>query len=305
MRIVRGFRVILCIMATVGAGSTVVQGQMATWDDFSNARDESKLRLEKATKLIGPSDEDKQRHSAFLDQPKTGIIKLVPQRECSLSTEERKNRGRFAEKCPTHFLQGGGSNFSFRKKEYVFPEQADITAKGNLMYSMGTLAQGIMVKLGDVPIEDVTLQSEGMVFLGHFVPSADAGTADTQAQQFNRGWKDGNYLYARGFDLEEDQTFGLRVVAYKGDIAREVEMSGKELGKVKREMATNQDSTLKIPANASGDIRKKYDPLFRDERKDIIVVFRIVRVDPDGAATLIWKELQRKNSPKLVPMKGE
>jgi len=36
-----------------------------------------------------------------------------------------------------------------------------------------------------------------------------------------------------------------------------------------------------------------------DKRRDIIVAFQVVRQDDDGNVTLIWKELQNKESPKL------
>ena len=36
-----------------------------------------------------------------------------------------------------------------------------------------------------------------------------------------------------------------------------------------------------------------------DKRRDLIVAFTVVRLDVDGNATLIWKILQEKESPKL------
>jgi len=35
------------------------------------------------------------------------------------------------------------------------------------------------------------------------------------------------------------------------------------------------------------------------KRDDVIVAFRVVRVDTDGSVTILWKELQRKKAPKL------
>jgi hypothetical protein len=36
-----------------------------------------------------------------------------------------------------------------------------------------------------------------------------------------------------------------------------------------------------------------------DKRRDVIIAFQVVRQDEDGNVTLIWKELQNKESPKL------
>src|SRR5688500_16957708 len=100
-------------------------------------------RDESARKKIAPEPSDIDAHKSFLKLSKTGITRLVVQQPCDIPVEKRaSNLDKFAKECPTHYIPGGGASFSFRKEDYTFTPHADITMKGKLLYSMGTLAQG-------------------------------------------------------------------------------------------------------------------------------------------------------------------
>jgi len=208
-----------------------------------------------------------------------------------------KNRDKAAKECPTQYLPGNGGNFSFRKGDYVTSAKSDITIGDKVVYSMGTLSQGIMVRIGDVPVDQLSLESDGVKFLTDYVPAQTASKADEQSHTFNKGLQNGKYLYARGFRVEENCTFALRVIAYRAKLSDEQ----KRLSVVS--LRNNPDPLLNVSNVGFTDIKVKTDPLFGDERKDIIVAFRIIKVEQDGSLTLIWKELQRTDSPKLVAEK--
>ncbi len=281
----------------------LVHGQppQITPSDIFAYQDRLKDRQKRAMTQIGPSKSDLDTYREFLKQPKTGITRLVFPKECPLPISERKNNlDRFAKECPTTFLPGGGSNFSFRRREYVLPVQADLTIKTNVMFSSGVLAQGIMMKLGDIPITGITLSSQAIKFLRDFVPATSPEEIDAQSAAFNKGLKQDGYLYARGFKIEERQTFALRVIAYRGDLSSEVEVSDSERARITQELRNNPDPVVRAPERASIDVKGKVDPLHGDDRKDIIVAFRVVRIESDGSATVIWKELQSKDAPKVT-----
>jgi hypothetical protein len=42
-----------------------------------------------------------------------------------------------------------------------------------------------------------------------------------------------------------------------------------------------------------------YNELDFDKRRDVIVAFRVVRMDPDGSISILWKQLADGESPKL------
>jgi hypothetical protein len=47
-----------------------------------------------------------------------------------------------------------------------------------------------------------------------------------------------------------------------------------------------------------------FQDLDLEKRVDLIVGLRVIRLD-DGNATIVWKELSRKDAPKLKFAKGE
>lgn len=253
----------------------------------------NKARLGNAKKQIAPSSVVENQYKDFLRQPNTGIVRLVFPKECPLAGKKAfDNPDKFAKECPTQYLPGNGSNFSFRKKEYFFPSHSDITIKDELIFSDTFFAQNIMVRLGDVPLEQISLGSEGVKFLTDFVPATVAADADKQIAQFNKGLQNNQYKYAKGFRTAAHTTYALRVIPYNGD--SQVEMS------LLLERS-NHNSQINPAANKafSPKVLAKDDPLAGDRREDIIVVFRIIEREADGSVTLLWRELQRKDSPQI------
>ncbi|MBK9155222.1 MAG: hypothetical protein IPM25_13560 [Chloracidobacterium sp.] len=42
------------------------------------------------------------------------------------------------------------------------------------------------------------------------------------------------------------------------------------------------------------------DEMVFDTRKDVIVAFRVVKCEPDESVIVAWKEIERKESPRLT-----
>lgn len=295
---------VLSASATVAVGQSIRRSDGRIFDtDDIHAGHRRLPERSAAIKKIGPSEADRQAYKGFLRGSKTGITRLVFQVPCHIPQNERlKDVRKSAEECPTHFIFGNGSSFSFRRRDYAFATQADVTIKGNIVYSMGTLAQGIMVRLGNRPLEEISLDEDGVSFLKKLVPATTPEAADSQGREFDKGLVQGNFRYARGFKIEADTTFALRVVAYKADLAREVKLSEEKLAALDK-ASRNLDPRFRDSIITEQDTIAMEDPLAGDERVDIIVAFRIIRIDPDGSVTLVWKELKRAESPKFARLK--
>jgi hypothetical protein len=132
----------------------------------------------------------------------------------------------------------------------------------------GILAQGILVSLGSVELENVSLESEGLRYLKTFLPQASSAEAQKQYQQVMRGVRIGRHEYRKALPARENTTYALRVVAYRGNIFR----------------------TFR---------GYRFDLLEGDKRIDLTLVFRVIRKDQDGTLTLLWKTLERRESPRL------
>jgi hypothetical protein len=213
-------------------------------------------------KRLQPNPLDLQRYEDFLEQPRTGIFRLMPDAGCT----ENVNVIRVDAVCLNYVPES--SYYSFREKEHTIEMLADIRLRNGFLISDGILSQGILVQLGEVELEKVALESEGMAFLSAFSPSSLSLEAQKQYFQMMRGVKVGKYEYKKAVPMIENATYALRVIAYKGNVFRSFR-------------------------------GYRFDILDGDKRIDLTLAFRVIRKDADGSITLLWKEIERKDSPRL------
>lgn len=214
-----------------------------------------------------PDSEDSTKFAAFLKLPQTGLFKLFPNMDCSST-----NTVRVSEECKDAMPLS--SYYSFQKRDYT-GQIAEIGLKDNNFYSRGLLVNALLVTLGDVPLETVSINSDGVKFLADFQPAREDKEISAKMTELAEGIKNGNYQYAASVPALENTTFAVRVIAYRGK--------------------------LLFPL---GDGRF-YNLLEKDKRTDIIVVFRTVRKSADGSWTILWKQLQQKDSPIIELTKEE
>lgn len=217
---------------------------------------------------VAPDPDLIKKFEAFLAQENTGIFKLIVDAGCA----ENVNVVTATEKCLKFSMPGAGNSYSFRVQNYRIRRLADLTLWDEKLFVTGILAHGILVDIGDVLLENTTLQTAGTKFLNEFQPAVDLNGARTIDKQLIAGVTKDGFLYRRGLAAVENTTYVLRSIAYNGKVMRAVR----------------------------GII---YNELEFDKRKDVTVAFRIVRRDPDGSLTLLWKELSVKDSPKIKPNK--
>ena len=213
-------------------------------------------------KQLQPRAEDLSAYEQFLRQPKTGIFRILPDLECEANTLVIKADETCLKAIP------GSSFYSFREREHTQEVLADIRLKDNYFISDGILSQGILVVLGDVVLQTVTPESAGLKFLNNYLPPTLNKEAQKQFLQMTKGIVSGGYEYGKIVPAKENATYALRVIAYKGSIFR-----------------TYQGF--------------RFDLLDGDKRIDLTLAFRVIRKEKDGGLTLLWKEMARRESPKI------
>ena len=218
-------------------------------------------------KAVEPGAEVFDKYADFLRQENTGLTKLIEDTGCAESTKVVVA----SDKCLKYTMPGAGSSFSFRAQTYRLSRLADITFTDNSFQAGGVFIHGIFVNIGDIPLEKVTPETEGLKYLTEFAPETDYKKSKEIDRQLSKGVKSGGFLYRRGLYIVEDTTFVLRSIAYDGKYMR----------------------------SASG---VTYNELDFDKRKDVLVAFRIVEKDTDGNVTILWKVLQQKDAPELKPV---
>ena len=214
-------------------------------------------------KLLAPGKEDLKKYAPFLRQSHTGLIKLIADRGCA----EHTNVINVSEECLKYSMPGAGSSYSFRTENYSIRRLSDLTYTDNSFQALGILAHAILVNIGDVPLEQISLETKGLKFLTDFETVTDFNKAKEIDRQIIEGVETNGFLYSRGAKTVENATYILRSIAYRGSYYRAFQ------GLV-------------------------YDELDFDERKDIIVAFRVVRRDAESA-TILWKELNNQKSPVI------
>jgi hypothetical protein len=215
-------------------------------------------------RLLTPPPHYLEKYAQFLRQPDTGIIKLNDESACAQKAAVVVAN----EECLRFTMPGAGTAYSFRAETYRAPHLADLILAKDVLKTDGVLQQGILVNLGDVPIEDVTLQTKGLKFLNDFQPVADVEALKDADRRLSEGVRADGFLYRFGFYISDQTTFALRSIAYRGKVMR----------------------------SFNG---VTYNELNFDKRKDVIVVLRVVELDPQGHATILWKILQNKEAPSL------
>jgi hypothetical protein len=242
---------------------------------YPDGKPYSKEEIEQIEALKRPDEADLAKYADFLKQKKTGMFRLFPYLACIEKGLIRVD-GECADFIPDSWA------YSFRAKDFSIPFFFDLKYKDGNLVTGSLLSLGVLTALGDVSMENVSMTSDGMKFLAELKPETGQKESEKQIEDFVKGVESGGYQYSTKVKVEENTTYGLRVVAYRmpGDV--KLLLTDKPLPR--------------------GDFNYQINRY--DERDDITLAFRIIRRETDGNVTILWKELSRADAPKLVFPKG-
>jgi hypothetical protein len=209
-----------------------------------------------------PRAEDTARYAQLLAAPRTGIFRLLPDSGCEANSLVIKADENCLNRIPE------SSFYSFRENEHEQEVLSDIRLQNGHLISDGVLSQAILVNLGDIRLETVTTASEGLKFLNEYAPQSSSKEAQKQLLQMKNGVEADGYQYKKTAPVVENATYALRVIAYKGSVLRTYRGF-------------------------------RFDLLAGDKRVDLTLAFRVVRKDDDGGITIVWRELARRESPRI------
>jgi hypothetical protein len=129
--------------------------------------------------ILAPNEADTAKYKDFLQQKDTGLFRLFPDFDC-----QEKNLVRVSGNCAD--IVPGSWSYSFRRKDYSYENFFDISLKDGNLISEGFLSQGILVRLGDVPLDAITPASDGLKFLSDFVPQVESQEAKKQFAKWRK-----------------------------------------------------------------------------------------------------------------------
>ncbi|PYT07517.1 MAG: hypothetical protein DMF60_06930 [Acidobacteria bacterium] len=151
--------------------------------------------------FLAPSARDREKYAAFLSQPDTGLIRLLP-------------REVFQDKLT---IEGWGAYYSFARLTHEYGYGSDIELqKGEFSVGFAGADFGFLTRLGKVAIEDVTLDHPAAQFLAEFnTPTAEADARE-QYRRSGAGFDVNGFTYKSHLLVKKKNSYLLRSIDYGG-----------------------------------------------------------------------------------------
>jgi hypothetical protein len=175
----------------------------------------------KEKQLLAVGREDLQTNAAFLRGRDTGAFRLLPPHPFTRHVVNANS--------PAVGWRPGfsafASTYSFVKKKHGHGVNGYGEARfgwselklsnGMLLAAIMDQSLGLMVQLGDVPLETVTTSTNGVAELVRLVPPADQAGALTLFQQHLRGYEVDEFVYKSRLRISVNTTYVLRSILNK------------------------------------------------------------------------------------------
>ncbi|HVS21828.1 MAG TPA: hypothetical protein VHD88_08260 [Pyrinomonadaceae bacterium] len=144
--------------------------------------------------LVAPSEEDRTAYATLLRQPDTGIIRLIP----------RENK-----------LTIGGAYYSFSRLTHEYGYGSDIALEqDSLSVGFAGADYGMLTNLGDVSLDEITLEHPSVRFLSEYVPANKELDARSEHRRFSNGETIGGVPNRNRLPVEVKTTYLLRSIDY-------------------------------------------------------------------------------------------
>ena len=145
--------VVTWFILTLVLGSLIVLAQSQSREEVLKAIETKRAELSALEeRFLSPSEEDRALYGEFLKQPKTGLIRLLPR-------ETYDSNSRTGSK-PAMTTRGGGSYYSFTQRTHEYGFGTDIgLERGELKVGFAGADYGMLTSIGDVPLENVSLET--------------------------------------------------------------------------------------------------------------------------------------------------
>jgi len=151
-----------------------------------------------------PADE-RSAFAEFLSQPNTGLIRLMPREKFDSYSNQKSGLT----------LRGGGSYYSFsrREQDYGFATELGLE-QGYLKVGFAGADYGMLLKLGDVRLEDVSTELPAVSFLAKYAAVSNEPDARVEQHRFAYGTVVEGVSYKDRLKAEVGATYLLRSITF-------------------------------------------------------------------------------------------
>lgn len=157
---------------------------------------------------LAPSGDDRMALQPFLRERETGLMRLLPRARSNINAEPAKRQVK---------LPGGGAYYSFAFLTHRYGYGSDIElSDGKLSVGFAGADYGLLLNLGDQPLEQITLEDLRVHSLASYIPPRPESEARREYRRL--GSKEGltfdAQLYRRSLPVQESSTYLLRSISY-------------------------------------------------------------------------------------------
>ena len=171
-------------------------------------------------RLLAPSQVDQEKFASFLRLPDTGIVRLYPwMRWRRVISVEDLGDGRSPE------FNMHASVYSFSKNRHGSGLNGFVDPRlgwGELKLGDGKFfsgftgeSLGVLVSLGNTPLETVTTETEGVTGLANIKPPADYIEASTLSRRNRAGFELDKFNYGSSLPVASNSTYVMRTTSNK------------------------------------------------------------------------------------------
>lgn len=181
--------------------------------------------------LLSVEDEIRNKYSAFLSQPETGLIKLLAYKENKLAVNDVRTQSAFPN------IPGSGTYYSFAKRNHIANEWSQIRLientfqpaysemKRTTIASSGGMVQSfaytsgyalaLFTELGNIPLENITIAQPALKYLLEFQPPKEYREFDNQQKILKTGITKDSFRVQANMPSKTDMTYAVRAINYK------------------------------------------------------------------------------------------
>ena len=235
--VITGFLATFLVSSLIGLGQTQSRSEMLK--ELKAKRAEI-AALEKS--FLEPAEEDRSLYSEFLRQPDTGLIRLLPRDKFDAEV--------YKDNKTTIGIRGGGAYYHFTSRTHAYGYGSDIELDhGQLSTGFAGADYGMLTDLGDIPLENVGLDTPAVNVLAAYKTPQEEPLARSEARRISQGAELDGLAVKRRIPMKLNSTYLVRSINYR--------------------------------------------------TSDVLVAFKVVRIDSDGSAVILWKLLKKYETPNL------
>jgi hypothetical protein len=198
------------LIASLSIISSSASAQSESREDMLKQIETKRAELTVLEKqILEPSEQDRLAYADFLQQPKTGIVRLLPREKYDNSSYKDKTT-------PSVTIRGGGAFYSFSHDSHDYNSGSPEILLSRGQFSIGFAGgdYGILTNLGEVPVEQITIEHPVVRFLAEYSAPNELPDARSEARRFSQGVSLGDAIYKNRIPATVNATYALRSINF-------------------------------------------------------------------------------------------